>query len=83
MDYETNKVEQMHKDRYRVFAGLLGIFLGAFGVHNFYLGNRAMGIAQIVVTIGTFGVGCIWGIVEGILILCGRVKTDGDGMPLL
>lgn len=83
MDYETNKIEQMHKNRYRKVAGLLGIFLGGFGIHSFYLGDRAMGIAHIVVTIGTFGVGYIWGIVEGILILCGRVKTDGDGMPLL
>ena len=83
MDYETNKIEQLHKDRYRKAAGLLGIFLGGFGVHNFYLGKRAAGLAQLIVTIGTFGAGCIWGIIEGILILCGKVTTDGDGMPLL
>lgn len=71
-----------HKQRYKIVAGLLGIFLGGFGVHSFYLGKRTIGIAQIVVTIGTFGAGCIWGIIEGILILCGKIKTDEDGFPL-
>ncbi|MBE5937369.1 MAG: TM2 domain-containing protein [Lachnospiraceae bacterium] len=73
----------MHKDKYRIVAGLLGLFLGAFGAHNFYLGNKSVGKAQLIVTIGTLGVGGLWGIIDGITVLCGRVKTDADGMPLL
>jgi TM2 domain-containing membrane protein YozV len=32
----------------RTIAGLLGIFLGAFGVHHFYLGNHKKGILYAV-----------------------------------
>lgn len=31
----------------KIAAGLLGIFLGAFGVHNFYLGYTGKAIAQL------------------------------------
>ena len=48
----------------RLVAGLLGIFLGGFGVHRFYLGWTGIGIAQIVVTILTCGLGALWGLVE-------------------
>lgn len=67
----------------RMTAGLLGIFLGAFGVHRFYLGYTSIGVLQILVTIATCGIGGFWGIIEGILILGGTgIKTDADGRPL-
>lgn len=67
----------------RMTAGLLGIFLGAFGVHRFYLGYLSIGVLQILVTIATCGIGGFWGIVEGILILRGKgITTDADGRPL-
>lgn len=66
----------------KMAAGLLGIFLGGWGVHNFYLGNTTRGIIQIVVTVVTCGVGALWGLIEGIMILCGSIKTDAKGVPL-
>ncbi|MCB1017619.1 MAG: TM2 domain-containing protein [Acidimicrobiales bacterium] len=68
----------------KMVAGLLGIFLGGFGVHNFYLGNTNKGIIQIVVTLVTCGIGAIWGTIEGILILVGNqgFSTDAQGRPL-
>ena len=66
----------------RVVAGLLGIFLGGWGIHNFYLGYNSKAIWQILATIFTFGLGALWGFVEGIMILCGSINTDGDGYPL-
>jgi TM2 domain-containing membrane protein YozV len=67
----------------RMTAGLLGIFLGALGVHRFYLGYTSIGVLQILVTIATCGIGGFWGIIEGILILGGSgIKTDADGRPL-
>ena len=67
----------------RLTAGLLGIFLGAFGVHRFYLGFTSIGVLQILVTIATCGVGGLWGIIEGGLILGGSgITTDADGRPL-
>lgn len=98
----------------KVAAGLLGIFLGYFGVHNFYLGYIKKGVIQlaglIVSTILYFGIVIvmgttentsnvmglllamcsmigmaaieIWGFVEGIMILCGKINKDGKGKLL-
>ncbi len=66
----------------KMTAGLLGIFLGGFGVHRFYLGYTGIGIAQIAVTLCTFGAGAIWGVIEGILILVGKMDKDAKGNPL-
>ncbi|MGB2985593.1 MAG: TM2 domain-containing protein [Phycisphaerae bacterium] len=68
--------------RNRWVAGALGVLLGGFGVHRFYLGFTGIGIIQIVVTVVTFGtVGPIWGFIEGILCFCGAMR-DVDGLPL-
>ena len=66
----------------KMAAGLLGLFLGYIGIHNFYLGNTSRGIIQIVVTICTCGIGGIWGFIEGIMILAGSINTDANGVPL-
>jgi len=75
----------------KMAAGLLGIFLGAFGVHNFYLGYTGKAIAQLLLFLvgGTLTCGilypvpAIWGLIEGILILCGNIDKDADGNPLV
>jgi TM2 domain-containing membrane protein YozV len=73
----------------KLVAALLGIFVGAFGVHRFYLGYTAIGIAQLV--LGVLGIvtcgittlaSAIWGLVEGILILTGSINCDAQGRPL-
>ena len=56
--------------------------LGAWGVHNFYLGYTKKGILQIVLTIVTCGIAALWGFIEGILILCGNINTDANGNRL-
>ncbi len=67
----------------KMTAGILGILLGAFGVHRFYLGYTKIAIIQIVVTLLTCGVGGWWGVIEGIMILCGaKITTDADGNSL-
>ena len=66
----------------RVVAGILGILLGSLGIHRFYLGFVGIGIIQIVVSICTFGIGGIWGLIEGILILVGNFNQDAQGRPL-
>lgn len=81
-----NNVEQKSK----IAAGLLGIFLGSLGIHNFYLGNTNRGLIQLLVclivgpiTCGIASIGMwIWGLVEGILILTGSINTDAKGIPL-
>ena len=70
----------------KMAAGLLGIFLGSLGVHNFYLGYTGKAIAQLLITILTCGLGAavtsIWGLIEGFLILTGSINVDGHGTPL-
>ena len=71
----------------KMAAGLLGIFLGAFGVHNFYLGFTGKAVAQLLITILSCGilspVSAIWGLIEGILVLTGSINADGNGNPLV
>lgn len=70
----------------KIAAGLLGIFLGAFGVHNFYLGNTGKAVAQLLISIlSCFTLAIvseIWGLIEGIMILTGSINTDAQGNPL-
>ncbi len=70
----------------KIAAGVLGILLGAFGVHNFYLGYNGKAVAQLLITLLTCGIGAaissIWGLIEGILILTGSITTDAKGVPL-
>jgi len=67
----------------KMVAGILGILIGSLGVHSFYLGNTKKGIIQIVVTFVTCGLGGLWGLIEGIMILIGNVTTDAYGQPLI
>ena len=71
-------------------AGLLGIFLGSFGAHNFYLGNTSKAIAQLAICLAgsvVCGLGPViagvWGLVEGIMILTGSIDTDANGNKLV
>ena len=68
-------------------AGLLGIFLGCFGVHNFYLGYTGKAIGQLLITVLSCfiltPVSSIWGLIEGIMILSGSINTDADGNELI
>jgi TM2 domain-containing membrane protein YozV len=74
----------------KIAAGLLGIFLGAFGVHNFYLGRTGIAVVQLLLTLLSLfflsWVSAIWGLVEGILILVAKPGTqwayDAHGVPL-
>ena len=63
----------------KIVAGILGILLGVFGIHKFYLGYSKEWLIMLLVTILTCGIaGSIMGIiglVEGIIYL---TKSDED-----
>jgi TM2 domain-containing membrane protein YozV len=61
-----------------VIAALLQLFL-PFGTGRFYPGHTGIAVAQLVLVF--FGVGVIWSVVDGIVILAGR-PTDRQGRPL-
>lgn len=71
----------------KIAAGLLGIFLGCFGVHNFYLGYTGKAVAQLLITVLSCFVlsfaSAIWGLIEGILILTGTINVDAEGNRLV
>lgn len=66
----------------KIAAGLLGVLLGGWGIYRFYLGFVGIGLAQILVTFMTCGLGALWGFIEGILILTGSINVDANGQPL-
>lgn len=68
-------------DKQKLTAGLLGILLGAFGAGRFYLNQPGMAVAQIAVTWLTCGIGGIWPLIDGIMMLTGSVR-DQHGRPL-
>lgn len=73
--------EYPYSPRSRVTAGLLQIFLGGLGMGRFYLGYNGIALAQLF-TFPLFFIGAIWGVVDGILILCGQVPYDVNGVPV-
>lgn len=80
----TNTANTTQKSK--LAAGLFGIFLGSFGVHNFYLGFTGKAVAQLLITVLSCGclspVSAIWGLIEGILILAGDSSKDAYGNDL-
>lgn len=82
----NNKPISNNGQKSKIAAGLLGIFLGSLGVHNFYLGYNGKAVAQLLITLLSCGalsiVSSIWGLVEGILILTGSINVDAYGNPL-
>lgn len=63
----------------KIAAGLLGIFLGALGIHKFILGYNKEGLIMLLVSILTCGIGAIpmgiIGFIEGIIYL---TKSDEE-----
>lgn len=81
-----NPIPYGYKQKSKLAAGLLGILIGSFGVHNFYLGYTGKAVAQLLITLLTCGAGAvisgIWALIEGIMILTGSINVDGKNVPL-
>ncbi len=64
--YNTYADNRPIKNKY--VAGALGIFLGTFGIHHFYLGKKGLGVLHLIF-FWTY-ITTIIGFVQGIMILC-------------
>jgi TM2 domain-containing membrane protein YozV len=70
-------------DKSKIAAGLLGIFLGVFGIHKFYLGYTKEGVTMLLISVLggmlTFGIAAwviaLFGLIEGIIYL---TKSDEE-----
>ncbi len=67
-------------DKSRTIAGILQLLIP--GVGRMYLGYAALGVIQLVVCVITCGVAWIWSVIDGIMILSGKVGIDGYGRAL-
>lgn len=65
----------MNRGKNKLVAGLLGIFLGSWGIHHFYLGSTMAGVILLVGWFLTCGLSFVVGLIEGILLL---VMSDSD-----
>lgn len=79
IDENGNVIPTNREESKRVLAGVLGILLGALGIHKFVLGYTNEGIILLAITLVTCGIGAaatsIIGLVEGIVYL---TKTDEE-----
>lgn len=66
----------------KIVAGLLAIFLGAMGIHRFYLGYKEIGFIQLAIFIVALLIfapaiwACwIWAIIDAVQIFTGKLTT--------
>ena len=67
-------------DKSKLAAGLLQILL-PLGIGRMYMGHTGLGVAQLLVTLFTCGIGSVWPFIDGIVILAGSPR-DGHGRPM-
>ena len=79
VDENGNAIPKNSQESKRIIAGILGILLGALGVHKFVLGYTTQGIIMLAITVFTFGFGAsltgLIGLIEGIIYL---TKSDEE-----
>lgn len=81
-------------EKSKMVAGLLALFFGQIGAHNFYLGYNGKGTAQLLLTVfgyllSFFIIGipmiiaaALWGFIEAIMIFAGSIDKDAKGNTL-
>lgn len=79
-----------YKPKKKYVAVILAATLGAFGIHNFYLGNNSKATAQLLIAlIGSlfFGLGLvvaeIWALVETVQLLTDKIDADANNFKIM
>jgi len=68
----------VRSDKSRTAGGVLQLIIP--GVGRMYLGYTAIGVLQLILT--PCGVGWLWSIIDGVIILAGGFRMDGYGRQL-
>lgn len=78
-----------YKVKKKYVAVILAVVLGPLGLHNFYLGNKSKGLAQLLIClIGSLLAGLgyivayIWAIIEAVQLLTEKIDRDADGFKI-
>jgi len=78
-----------------IAAGILALFFGSWGVHNFYLGYTKKAVTQLTLSIVGYCLFCvgigmiitlitgIWGFAEAIMLFTRQIEVDGHGQRLI
>lgn len=89
-----NKADSVNcntESKSKIAAGVLALFLGSYGIHNFYLGYTGKAVTQLLLTVlgiplAFVIVGIpmiiavnIWAFVEAIMIFTGGINKDSKG----
>ena len=69
-----------YSDKSKLVAGLLQVLL-PLGIGRMYVGQTTLGVAQLLVTVLTCGVGAIWPFIDGIIMLV-TDSQDAEGRIL-
>jgi TM2 domain-containing membrane protein YozV len=86
---ETNpNPNPMLEPKSKLVAGILAIFVGGLGIHNFYLGYTQRGLIQLLLStigalliVGPF-ISWLWALIEAIQIFTGEINKDAYGTKL-
>ncbi|OXM46312.1 DUF1707 domain-containing protein [Amycolatopsis alba] len=78
--YQQQAVLVPYSPKSKVAAGVLQIVL-PFGIGRFYTGHVGIALAQLAVVVFTCGIGVVWPIVDGIVLLANG-GTDAQGRRL-
>ncbi len=67
-------------DKDKTVAGILALFLGALGIHNFYLGETKKGVLKLVLSITFIGsfVSAILALVDAIKLFTGKYEYNPE-----
>lgn len=80
------EVENSAVGKSRILAGITAVVFGYLGVHNFYLGFNSKGIAQLLITLLSFGnlyfISAIWALYDAFMLFTRKINTDAYGNPL-
>ena len=78
VDEHGNRIPPQQENK-RVLAGVVGILLGALGIHKFVLGYQNEGLIMLLISLLTCGIGAgamgLIGLIEGIIYL---TKSDEE-----
>jgi len=78
--YNNNAGETEVGNKSKIVAGLLALFFGGLGIHNFYLGYIKKAVIQLILGIICCGtVSSVWALVEAIMLFTGYISKDGSG----
>lgn len=73
-----------YSEKSRICAGILQLFCGCLGFGRFYTEYHVIGVLQILASLATCGIGgVVWGFVDAIMFLTGKIKYDGMGKMLI